>query len=186
MFRYRVAYMGSKAAGISMAEYKEQETLAVDTQDELVTYYSSETEPLSAIDKLGHAVATGEMTYSEALGAMMRQEIANGDTDLGEVEWRASSALADAAGRAEMRRSLVAEGGTVAEVRPDMSAAKPRRFSAQLRYGASAWKPTRTIQRSRYRSRRPPGPTRGRCPPRSGRNCRTWAGSGQTGSRFSA
>src|ERR1700733_15042557 len=125
MFRYRVAYMGSKAAGRSMAEYKEQETLAVDTQNELVTYYSSETEPLSAIDQLGRAVATGEMTYSEALGEMMRQEIgiANGDTDLDEIEWRAGSALADAAGRAEMRQSLVAEGGTVAEVRPDMSPA---------------------------------------------------------------
>jgi hypothetical protein len=63
------------------------------------------------------------MTYSEALGEMMRQEIgiANGDTDLDEVEWRAGSALADAAGRAEMRQPLAAEGGTVAEVRPDMS-----------------------------------------------------------------
>jgi hypothetical protein len=32
--------MGSRAAGRSMAEYKEQETLAVDTQNELMKYYS--------------------------------------------------------------------------------------------------------------------------------------------------
>lgn len=108
-----------------MAEYKEQETLAVDTQEELVHYYSAEAEPLSAIDQLGHAVANGEMTYSDALDEMMRQELAtaDGSADLEEIEWRAGSALADAAGRAEMRQALVAEGGTVAEVRPDISPA---------------------------------------------------------------
>lgn len=125
--RCRVGHMGgSSAGGKSRARYYlDSDKLTVTASNELATYYVSEQEPLSALDILGTQIADGEISFSEALDELMRQEVAISGpaTDLDEVEWRVASALAEAAGRAELRDSMVSESQTAAMPRPDMSPA---------------------------------------------------------------
>jgi hypothetical protein len=122
VLRYRTGVAGSAAGAKAMSRHLLTETLTPESA-ELARYYAGEVEPLTLTDQLGQAIADGDMLYSEALDQLMRAEVAISglDTDLNEIEWRAGDSLSEAAGRAEVRDDIAAEGGTVAEIRADIS-----------------------------------------------------------------
>ena len=121
----------SPSGSVAYASYLLGETLRHE-REAATRYYLGEIppEPTTRLEALGQAIDRGEMRHAEALGELIRAELAvlpaGVDTDA--LKARIGTDLADAATRAGFARELAAAGGTVAELRPDLSSA----FAARL------------------------------------------------------
>ena len=107
-----------------MSNYLHMETL-VPEQGEAAAYYLGDVPPLpeTLVEQFGRQVHEGGLAYTEALDLLLRAELAAGgaDLDVEAAEARIGTALADAATRADFADHLAEQGGTVAELRRDLS-----------------------------------------------------------------
>ena len=133
MMTYRVGASASPAAGAAMATYLLTETLKPE-HEALARYYAGETPPLPAslVEELARGLNQGDTGYAEALDELVRAELAlisPGQTiDTAEVKARLEEELTAATMRDDLAREIAAQGGTVAELRPDMSPALAERL----------------------------------------------------------
>ena len=123
MLTYRVGH-GGAAGATAMSNYLHMETLAPE-QGEAAVYYLGRVPPLpeTLVEQLGREVHEGGIAYSEALDMLLRAEVAVGGTgfDAEAARKRVGVALADAITRADFADGLAQQGGTVAELRCDLS-----------------------------------------------------------------
>ena len=124
MFRYRTGTAGSAAGAKAAAQYFLSETLKPENEL-LAKYYAGKTVPdhaLSGIDHLGRAIADGGISFSAAADTLISAHgrLFGYPEDIDGLQDRIDELLSKAAGRAEMREAVAAEGGSVARVREDL------------------------------------------------------------------
>jgi TrwC relaxase/AAA domain len=133
LLTYRVGASASPAAGVAMAKYLTTETLKPEHQA-LAQYYAGETPPLptSLLEELAQGLNQGDVGYGEALDELVRAEVAliprEQTIDVDAIKARIEEELATAAMRDSIAREIAAQGGTVAELRPDLSPALAERL----------------------------------------------------------
>ena len=118
--------VASASGSVAYATYLQGETLRHE-HEAAARYYAGEVPPLPAsqLEALARAVDRGAIGYAEALGALIRAELAalpaGADHDIDALEERIGQELAEAATRAGVDSVLVVASGTVAALRPDLS-----------------------------------------------------------------
>ena len=133
MLTYRVGASASPAAGVAMAKYLTTETLKPE-QEALARYYAGETPPLPAslVEEFAQGLNRGDLSYGEALDELVRAEMAliprGQEVNIERIEARIGRALDTAVTRDDFAQEIAAQGGTVAELRPDLSPALAERL----------------------------------------------------------
>ena len=123
----------SSSGSVAYATYLQGETLKHE-REAATRYYLGEVppQPTTRLEELGQAIDRGEVGHAEVLDELVRAALAalpaGADGDVDALQERIGKELADAATRAGFARELAAAGGTVAELRPDLSSA----FAARL------------------------------------------------------
>ena len=123
----------SSSGSVAYATYLQGETLKHE-REAATRYYLGEVppQPTTRLEELAQAIDRGTVGYAEALDELIRAELAalpaEADVDIDTLQGRIGTELADAATRAGYAKELAAAGGTVAELRPDLSSA----FAARL------------------------------------------------------
>ena len=125
MLTYRVGH-GGAAGATAMSNYLHMETLAPE-QAEAAAYYLGAVPPMpdTLLEDLERQVHDGGIAYSEALDLLMRAGLAAGgsdfDIDVDVAKAHIETQLAEAATRRDFAEELAEQGGTVAELRRDLS-----------------------------------------------------------------
>jgi hypothetical protein len=123
----------SASGSVAYATYLQGETLKHE-REAATRYYLGEVppQPTTRLEELGQAIGRGTMGHAAALDELIRAELAalpaGVDADLDALKARIGTELTDAANRAGFAQELAAAGGTVAELRPDLSSS----FAARL------------------------------------------------------
>ena len=116
----------SASGSVAYATYLQGETLKHE-REAATRYYLGEVppQPTTRLEELGQAIDRGEVEHVAALDELIRGELAalpaGADADIDALTARIGTALAEAAARSGVARELAAAGGTVAELRPDLS-----------------------------------------------------------------
>ena len=130
---YRVGASASPAAGAAMARYLLTETLKPE-HEAMARYYAGEMPPLPAslVEELAQGLNRGDTGYAEALDELVRAELAlipSGQAiDNAGIRARIEEELTAATTRDNLAREIAAQGGTVAELRPDLPPALAERL----------------------------------------------------------
>src|SRR5208282_3149056 len=144
MMTYSVGVVGS---GLGAAEYRLAETLKPEAEAR-ARYYAGEVPPPgeTLADELGRSIVLGGTSYSSALDEFVRAKLAlleprvlgisarfaaldpGRDFDPDEIKAQAGAELPAAIDRDDASREIAKRGGTVAELRPDISPALAARL----------------------------------------------------------
>jgi hypothetical protein len=123
----------SASGSVAYATYLQGETLKHE-REAATRYYLGEVppQPTTRLEELAQAIDGGTVEHAAALDELIRAELAalpaGADADLDALKARIGTELTDAATRAGFAQELAAAGGTVAELRPDLSSS----FAARL------------------------------------------------------
>jgi hypothetical protein len=136
MLRVRSGIAGSAAGANAAARYFLSETLRPENEI-LARYYAGESiseESIPGMDHLGRAVAAGDLEFSAALDELMSAHgrLFGFPQNVEGLEERLTEYLVKAAGRADKRETLAAEGGTVARVREDLDPRLAKRLGIDM------------------------------------------------------
>lgn len=118
----------SASGSVAYATYLQGETLRHE-RGAATRYYLGEVppQPTTRLEELGQAIERGQVGHAQALDELVRAELAALPTgaavDLDALKARIGTELTDAATRAGLAEDLAVAGGTVAELRPDLSSA---------------------------------------------------------------
>ncbi len=116
----------SPSGSVAYATYLQGETLKHE-REAATRYYLGEVppQPTTRLEELAQAIDRGTVGHEAALDELIRAELATlpagTDVDRDALKARIGTALTDAATRAGYASELAAAGGTVAELRPDLS-----------------------------------------------------------------
>ena len=123
MLTYRVGH-GGAAGATAMSNYLHMETLAPE-QAEAAAYYLGAVPPMpdTLMEDLERQVHDEGIAYSEALDLLMRagQAASGSDFDVDVAKANIETQLAEAATHRDFAEKLAEQGGTVAELRRDLS-----------------------------------------------------------------
>jgi TrwC relaxase/AAA domain len=123
----------SASGSVAYATYLQGETLKHE-REAATRYYMGEVppQPTTRLEELAQAIDRGTVGQAAALDELIRAELAalpaGAEVDLDALKARIGTELTDAATRAGFAQELAAAGGTVAELRPDLSSS----FAARL------------------------------------------------------